>query len=68
MKKYAYPKIPKNICRMPGIAPKSILTDYVPFLRVFGLNGKQSRSSEIKNRYIVFFKGSTNMNELKKKS
>ena len=28
---------------------------------------KKSRSSEIKNRYIVFFKGSTNMNELKKK-
>ena len=46
----------------------SLLKDYVPFLRVFGLNGKKSRSSEIKNRHIAFFKGSTNMNELKKKS
>ena len=45
------------------------MKDYVPFLRVFGLDGKKSRSSEIKKigTYIVFFKGSKKINELKKK-
>ena len=39
-----------------------IWKDYVPFLRVFGLNGKNSRSSEDKN-----FKESKKINKLKKK-